>query len=68
MAQSLYHIGAEFRRIASETPGVVAKSAKEHHAIVKAVKQHDSAKAAAAMRTHLASISRTTHEAMRLAR
>ena len=68
MAKSLYHIGAEFRRIASETPGVLAKSAKEHEAIVKAIKQHDAAKAASAMRTHLASIRRTTHEAMKIAR
>ncbi len=64
MAQSLYHIGAEFRRLASETPGVLVNSAREHDAIIKAIRKHDGAKAAGAMRTHLSSIARTTREAM----
>jgi len=65
MAQSLYHIGSEFRRIASETPGVLARSAAEHGKIVEAIKAKDAAGAAEAMRIHLESISHTTENAMR---
>lgn len=63
-AQSLYHIGAEFRRVASETSGVLRRSAVEHETIVAAIKAHDTQAAAAAMRTHLLSIAETTHQAM----
>lgn len=65
MAQSLYHIGSEFRRIASETPGVLERSASEHGNIVEAIKLKDPSGAAEAMRVHLESISRTTRAAMR---
>ena len=64
-AQSLYHLGMELRRVASETPGVIAKSAAEHDAIVAAVRKRDPEQAAEAMRAHLTSISRTTFEAMK---
>lgn len=65
MAQSLYHIGSEFRRMASETPGVLDRSAVEHEQIVKAIKAGDANGAAEAMRIHLESIRRTTLNAMR---
>ena len=63
-ARSLYELGMEYRRVASDTPGVVARSAVEHEAIVTAFRTRDPEKAATAMRAHLSSISRTTQEAM----
>jgi GntR family transcriptional repressor for pyruvate dehydrogenase complex len=63
-ALSLYELGMEYRRIAAETPGVIANSAAEHDAIVVALKTRDPDKAVGAMRAHLTSISRTTHAAM----
>lgn len=63
-ARSLYELGMEYRRVASDTLGVVARSAVEHEAIVAALKARDPEKAAVAMRAHLTSISRTTYEAM----
>ena len=64
-ARSFYHAGTEFRRIASETPGVLNKSAEEHERIVDAVRQHDPQKARSAMRDHLTSIAKTTAQAMK---
>lgn len=64
IARSLYDLGMEYRRVASETSGVIARSAAEHEAIVDAVATSDPELAAAEMRTHLLSISRTTGEAM----
>lgn len=64
ITRSLYDIGIEYRRVASEMPGVISRSATEHEAIVAALKRHDPDAAADAMRAHLSSISRTTHEAM----
>lgn len=68
IARSLYDLGMEYRRVAVETPGVMTRSAAEHDAIVQALELRDPAKAAEAMRTHLASISKTTHDAMTLMR
>jgi len=65
IARSLYELGMDYRRVASETPGVLDRSAAEHEAIVEALARHDAEAAGEAMRTHLASINRTTHEAMR---
>lgn len=64
VALSLYDLGMEYRRVASETPGVIARSAAEHDDIFKAVSSRDPELAAAAMRTHLQSISKTTYDAM----
>jgi GntR family transcriptional regulator, transcriptional repressor for pyruvate dehydrogenase complex len=64
-ARSLYELGMEYRRIASETPGVLARSAKEHEAIVDALAQRDPDKAAAAMHAHLKSIARSTIDAIK---
>lgn len=65
VAQSLYELGMEYRRIATETPGVIQRSAAEHRAIVAALKAGDADAAAAAMDAHLASIHQTTIDAMR---
>ncbi len=64
VAQSLYELGMDYRRMATETPGVIERSAAEHHAIVSALKAGDEETAAAAMDAHLASIHQTTTEAM----
>lgn len=64
VAQSLYELGIEYRRVASEMPGVIARSAAEHAAIVAALAARDAAAAVGAMGAHLTSISRTTYDAM----
>lgn len=66
VAQSLYELGIEYRRVASEIPGVIARSAAEHEAIVAALASRDPETAAEAMRVHLKGIARSTVEAMRL--
>jgi len=65
-AQSLYELGMEYRRVASEISGVVARSAAEHDAIVAALKRGEAEAAVEALRVHLGSIRRTTVEAMRI--
>lgn len=66
-AQSLYELGMDYRRAASETPGVIDRSLAEHKVIVDALKQADPDAAARAMLTHLTSIHQTTLDAMRRA-
>ena len=63
-AKGLYGLGMNYRRVASETPGVIERSATEHAAIVEALVKRDPEGAAGAMRAHLTSINRTTMEAM----
>lgn len=65
-ALSLYELGMEFRRVAAETPGVIARSAVEHDAIVAALHRRDPEEAALAMQAHLTSIARTTYDAMQM--
>jgi GntR family transcriptional regulator, transcriptional repressor for pyruvate dehydrogenase complex len=67
VAQSLYELGIEYRRIATETPGAIERSAAEHRAIVEALKAGDAEAAARAMSMHLESIYKTTLGAMRQA-
>jgi GntR family transcriptional repressor for pyruvate dehydrogenase complex len=64
VARSFYDLGMEYRRVASAAQGVIARSAAEHERIFEAVSARDAAAAAEAMRAHLKSISRTTHDAM----
>jgi GntR family transcriptional repressor for pyruvate dehydrogenase complex len=64
IAVSLYDLGIEYRRVASESEGVIARSAAEHAAIVAAIARRHPGDAAEAMRAHLRSIARTTYEAM----
>ena len=63
-ARSFYGLGLEWRRIASETPGVIERSAAEHAGIVEALATRDPERAAGAMHVHLASVNCTTLEAM----
>lgn len=65
VARGLYELGMEYRRVASETPGVLERSAAEHQGIVEALATRNPEAAAEAMRAHLSSINRTTFEAMR---
>lgn len=67
VAQSLYELGMEYRRVATETPGVIERSAAEHRAIIEALKTGQPETAAAAMSAHLMSIHETTAEAIRKA-
>ena len=67
ISQSLYELGMEYRRAATETPGVVERSAAEHQIIVEALRVGDPDAAAAAMSEHLQSIHETTLHAMRQA-
>jgi GntR family transcriptional regulator, transcriptional repressor for pyruvate dehydrogenase complex len=64
-AKGLYALGMEYRRVASQTPGVIERSAAEHAGIVAALATRDPGRAAEAMRVHLTSINRTTVDAMR---
>ncbi|MBV8093652.1 MAG: FadR family transcriptional regulator [Acetobacteraceae bacterium] len=67
VAQSLYELGMEYRRAATETPGVIERSAAEHQAIFEALRTREPDGAAAAMRAHLMSIHATTLDAIRKA-
>ena len=63
-ARSLYTLGMDYRRVASETPGVIERSAAEHADIVETLATRDPDRAAEAMRRHLESINQTTVAAM----
>lgn len=60
IGKSLNVIGLEFRRMASETPGVLAQSHKDHQRILDALKARDPAAAAAAASQHMRNVYRTT--------
>ncbi|WP_306120160.1 MULTISPECIES: FadR/GntR family transcriptional regulator [unclassified Roseitalea] len=59
-AQSLNMLGLEFRKIASETPAVLAGSVGDHEAIVDALKAGDAEAARAAMAAHMDFVLDTT--------
>jgi len=60
LAQSLYDIGLEVRRIASAQPGNIEKSVGQHIEVAEAVMAHDAAAAVAAYRRHLEHVRDTT--------
>ncbi len=64
VSHSLYVLGVEYRRIASELPGALARSHEDHARIVAALRARDAAAARAAMVRHLGNVHRTTVEAM----
>jgi GntR family transcriptional repressor for pyruvate dehydrogenase complex len=64
VTQSFYNLGMDHRRTATEKPGVAKRSVEQHRAIVDALRRRDPQGAAAAMRDHLLSITKTTREAM----
>lgn len=67
VASALYQLAIDLRRIASEMPGVLDRSAHDHAAITAAVAARDAVAAEAAMRRHLTQIEATTGEAMKRA-
>ena len=67
ISQSLYELGMEYRRTATETPGVLERSAIEHKAIFESLRAGDRQASAEAMTAHLNSIHASTVEAMRRA-
>ena len=68
LAQGLYDIGLDVRRVASAVPGNIEKSVKQHIVVAEAVMAEDPAAAVAAYRNHLEHVRDTTIEAMSRAR
>ena len=64
VAQGLYDIALDVRRVASAVPGTIEKSVNQHIAIAEAVVAGDADAAAAAGRKHLEHVRDTTIEAM----
>jgi GntR family transcriptional regulator, transcriptional repressor for pyruvate dehydrogenase complex len=61
---SLYLLGLEYRRIASETPGVLRQSLSDHEAIVTALEKRDPDAVAQAIEDHLRNVNHSTVDAM----
>ena len=61
----VYDYALDFRRKALLMPGAVAASWRDHQCILKALRAHDAAAAAAAMERHLLRVHRTTLQAMK---
>lgn len=68
VSHSLYVLGTEYRRIASDRPGVLKQSRDDHVAIVKALTARDPDAAAAAMETHIRNVHESTKAAMEKAK
>ena len=68
LAQGLYDIGLDVRRVASAVPGNIEKSVKQHIIVADAVMAKDPTAAVAAYRHHLEHVRDTTIEAMSRAR
>lgn len=64
LAQGLYDVGLDLRRVASGLPGVIEKSVAQHCEIAAAVVAGDAGTAAAAYRRHLEHVRDTTIETM----
>lgn len=65
MAQGLYDIGLDVRRIASAMPGNIEKSVSQHIEVAEAVRASDAPAAVAAYRRHLEHVRDTTIAAMK---
>ncbi len=61
---SLYMLGMEYRRMASETPGVLSQSLADHRDIVAALEARDAQAAAKAAEAHISNVHRSTIDAM----
>jgi DNA-binding FadR family transcriptional regulator len=64
LAQGLYDVGLDLRRVASAVPGVIEKSVAQHCEIAAAVVASDHEGAVAAYRRHLEHVRDTTVETM----
>jgi len=60
IALSLYELGLEFRRIATETPGVIDVSVGDHDDIANGIAKRNPEQAVKAYRKHLEHVRRTT--------
>jgi GntR family transcriptional repressor for pyruvate dehydrogenase complex len=64
LAQGLYDIGLDVRRVASTMPGIIEKSVSQHIEVAEAIMANDPAAAVAAFRRHLEHVRDTTIAAM----
>ena len=64
LAQGLYDVALDVRRVASSLPGIIEKSVGQHIEIAQAVLQGDATAAVAAGRSHLEHVRDTTIQAM----
>lgn len=64
ISSSLYMLGMEYRRMASETPGVLNQSLADHRTIVAALEARDPQAAAIAAEEHIGNVHRSTVDAM----
>jgi DNA-binding FadR family transcriptional regulator len=64
VAQGLYDIALDVRRIATGMPGVIATSVGDHRRIARAIAANDPETAVAAYRTHLEHTRATTEQAL----
>ena len=68
LAQGLYDVGLDMRRIASTLPGVIEVSVAQHCEVADAICDRDPEAAAAAYRRHLEHVAETTIRAIELTR
>jgi GntR family transcriptional repressor for pyruvate dehydrogenase complex len=64
LAQGLYDVGLDVRRVASAVPGVIEKSVAQHVEVAEAVMAGDAEAAARAYRRHLEHVRDTTIQSM----
>lgn len=64
MAQGLYDLGLDVRRLASEVPGVIAQSVVQHIEVAEAIVAGDPEQATKAYRRHLEHVRDTTSQVM----
>lgn len=66
VAQGLYDVGLDVRRIASGLPGVIATSVAQHVEVARALVARDAGAATAAYRAHLDHVRETTQRSIAL--
>ena len=64
LAQGLYDIGLDVRRLASAVPGVIETSVRQHIEVAEAIAARDEPAAIAAMRRHLEHVRDSTLQSM----
>ena len=64
IAQGLYDVGLDGRRVASAMPGVIPKSVRQHCEVAEAVLAGDVDRAVSAYRRHLEHVLETTIQSM----
>ncbi len=67
LAQGLYDLGLDVRRLASEMPGVIVKSVGQHVTVAEAIRDRDAGAAVAAYRSHLEHVRDTTIQSKSIA-